>query len=117
MHYIWRNRIGWEVIHAFIKSGMLGSLDSIRLGVVPDNILVSVGEETKEDTFSGVRSKLGLAASWRTNPHTATKSAEGRKIIAFACRNGTRGQFLVLGWQTVVDAKPVVECVGPELDG
>jgi len=46
MNNIRRHEVGWKIIHSFIKVHMLGDLDHMGFGVIPDDIFVSVGYET-----------------------------------------------------------------------
>jgi hypothetical protein len=54
MNNIRGNEIRWEIIHPFIKSHMFSDLDHMGFGIIPDDILIGVGDETKEDSLAGV---------------------------------------------------------------
>ena len=56
---------------------MLGDLDHMGFGVIPDDILVGVGYETKENSLVGVGDQLGRSSTRRAYQNSAAKSAQG----------------------------------------
>jgi len=72
---------GWETIHAFIEPNVLSDLDNMRLGIMPEDILISVGCESKEDPSPRVGDELCRSSTWTLHPHSAAESAQSRKII------------------------------------
>ena len=106
--------IGREVIHSFIKTSMLGSLDSRGFRVIPHNILGSVRDETKKDTFARVGDELGRASSRWAHPHSTTKGAEGREVVFLAKGLQQRWGCLILGGDGVLDPEVVMEGIRPE---
>jgi len=62
-----------KIIHAFIEPHMLCNFDGMGFGVIPEDVLISVGYDTKKDPFAGVGNKFGGTSAWWLNPNSATK--------------------------------------------
>ena len=116
MDNIGRERIGWKIIHSFVKTGMFGNLDSRSFRVKPQNVLGCVGKETKKDAFDRVGFKLGFATMGRTNPNSATKGTELGEVILATSSNQDWGSSLITGREGIVNSKVMVKSIGPKLD-
>jgi len=68
-------------MHAFIKSHMLCDLDGMGFSVIPKDIFIGVGYETKEDPFLGIWYQLGSSLPWWADPDPATERPQSRKVI------------------------------------
>lgn len=76
-----------------------------------------MGEKTKEDTLSGVGTKLGSAATRWSDPYATTKRTEGSEVVGFVEGEFEGGNKLVARRDAIVDAKPVMKRIRPEPDG
>ena len=117
MNNIGRNSIKWKIVHSFIETGMLGSLDTIGLRIVPDNVLGGIGEKAKEETLASIGTELGTPSTWRPNPNSTPKRSKRSKVILFSSGEEKRRCLLVFRRQDIVNSEPMVESVRPELDG
>ncbi len=52
VYHIGRDAIQWQVVHRLIKFCMPCYLDLLGFSIIPEDILGSVWEETKEDALS-----------------------------------------------------------------
>jgi hypothetical protein len=104
-----------KVVHGFIESNMLSSLDSFGHRVEVDNILHSAGE-AKENTNSSIRDNFGRTARMsRKSIDTAAEHTKEAKIrlLTSAHLIGRSGAITMNG--NIVKAKEVMESIRPEL--
>ena len=111
-----RKRIKRQIVHALVKTSMLGDLDTLSLGIIPEDVLGGTREETKEDALARRSAKLGRASTWRTDPNTATKRMKLREIVLFASGEFD-GRRLATTWRDgILNTEVMMESVRPELD-
>jgi len=73
-----RRDIGhWEVVEAFVESGMCSDLDSGSFRVIPEDVPGSIWDISKEYTSLGIWFKFGCAFARWSDPDT---TAEGPKM-------------------------------------
>jgi hypothetical protein len=100
--------------HGFIKDDMLGSLDSLSVLIVINNILKSLGK-TEKNAGACIREKL-VGSSWASGKsiNSTTKHTKGTKIgfVAGAELSWRRG--IVAMWGDIIETKEVVESVRPK---
>ena len=65
-----------HVIYAFVEAAMLGNFDSVSVRIIPNDVLDSVRQVAKKETFLGVAGQFTTTAARRTNPNMTTKRAE-----------------------------------------
>ena len=111
---VWGYGFNRKIIHAFVKTGVAGKFDTFSVGVIPENILGGIGYKAKENAFACAWFQFGFGEARRTDPDTAAKGAESCKVFFLARGEFVRGESLVLGRESILDANVMVECIRPE---
>ena len=104
MDDIGRDIGSWEVVHAFIKPGMLRNLHSVGSRVIPEDVLRGVRQETKEDALARVGSELGLAAAWGSYPNSAAKGPKSTEVIHLTSGHKQRREGLITMRQDITNS-------------
>ena len=79
VHNMGRNGRRGKIVQAFVETDMLGCLDSVSFGIVPEDVLGRAGEETEEGAFLGVGHKLGRALAGGGGPRLGNQRCESRQ--------------------------------------
>ena len=92
---IWRDQVSRQVVHAFIKSNMIGFTNVSYFTIVPKTISNCVWNKTKKYTLLWVGFKLGFSFSWGMDQDTAAKGAKfGKVLLLSSSLEDTRGVLL-----------------------
>jgi hypothetical protein len=115
MTNIWGKVQRGEIIHTLVEAYMEGDFDAIGIGIIPENVFLSMGEVTKEDTFSGVVLKASFSLAGRADPNTSAKSAKFAKLRFMAGMKPLKGRGTVaFGREAIFDSEIVIKSIGPE---
>jgi hypothetical protein len=116
MTNIWGKVQRGEIIHTLVEAYMEGDFDAIGIGIIPENVFLSMGEVTKEDsTFSGAVLKASFSLAGRADPNTSAKSAKFAKLRFMAGMKPLKGRGTVaFGREAIFDSEIVIKSIGPE---
>jgi hypothetical protein len=111
---IWWDIGVWEIVHAFVKTGVVGNFYALSFDIKPQDVLEGVGEEAEEDAFACMIAQFAVAEARRSDPDATTKRSECTEVgfCIVASFEGRRG--VGFAGESIFDAQVVMEGIGPK---